>query len=406
MSHNTNAYADNVVDVHAQTERLQLDGYSWWRVTPIDQFPHRYSKLTFNPLMYGFSISMWAIAMWMALDLLFQIHVTFRRFGGLYYWTVLCTTIGVGLHATMLTVKGFATLSFPEEIGTTVLIKAGDVLTQTGFSLVLYSRLNLVMRIQHQRYLKWILGFILIGSFCVHTPVIVFTFGVNTNPVFWFKHAARGEKILGVYFLLQEFVLQTIYTYTTARMLQDRSLAMSGSHLKHQSAKTRRNLLLFMVLAQFVTLGTDITLVSFTYLELLIKNFLHPFFYGFKLKVEFMALNQLQSLVQPNVRMFTFTGDQNPPNQPHRHAAKAGDLEQAGNQFLADEKDPLCCAHCPLSPAPSDLESPFSKEDSAKSDSSPGPSSPPANVQVSFTGTSTNQSFTEMERKYLGKYTK
>ena len=268
-------------------DKVVVDGYTYWRVTPLAEVPQAYAKLVFCPPIWGMSFAFFSIAIWLALDLIFQIHITFRRWGGLYYWSVLVTSIGVGIHATSLIIKLHVALSITEDIGTTVLTKAGDVLTQTGFSLVLYSRLNLVMRTQKQIYLKWILIFILVGCFLTQTPTVVITLGVNTRTsTEWFQHARVAEKFVVLWFTLLELSLSTIYTYHTGRLARNSAILAERSAWRSQATtKMRRNLLVFMIVAQIVTFVFDLALVVLVMLELSYKVIFMPFFYGVKLKV-------------------------------------------------------------------------------------------------------------------------
>ena len=386
-------------------DKIEVDGYTYWRVTPLAEVNQAYAKIVFNPGIWGMGIALYSVALWLALDLIFQVHVTFRRWSGIYYWSVLITSLGVLVHASTLIVKNYCALTMAEDIGTTVLAKAGDVLTQSGFSLVLYSRLNLVMRTQKQSYLKWILIVILVSSFLVHTPAVVITFGVNTGKPVWFQHARVAEKFVVLWFLLLELALSTIYTYNTARLSKDSSILLAHSALKNQSKKMRRNLLLFMIFAQIITFIFDLTLVVLVMMELRYKGNFMPFFYGVKLKVEFMALNQLQSLVQPSVNMFVFSGDAAPPNQQNGDLEKDG-IEELGLHHVEGQDLGKAYGNAPCDdrpcPASKDSESALAPAQSSRSPVRTMVHTPMVQIsQVSSTG-----SITELERQYLGRHNK
>jgi hypothetical protein len=391
--------------------KIVVDGYTYWKITPLDEIPHTYDSLVFHSGIWSMYVALYAVALWIALELIFQVHVTFRRWGGLYYWTVLMTSIGVGLHVSAFIPKTFWLLTIATEIGTTVIVKTADVLEQTGFCLVLYSRLNLVMRAQNQRYLKWILTLILVSSFLVHTPTIIFTIGYNTRHSFWFRHALVAEGFIVLWFTILELCLSTTYTYYTARLVKESSVLVAHSVEREQSKKTRRNLLLFMIFAQIITFTFDLTMCVLIGLRTRYKPPFIPFFYGVKLKVEFMALNQLQNLVQPNVNMFHFTGDSGPANQPHRYARNNRDVEVG----LEPNHTPVI-VHQDSCESPGDAPtivpiSPASKKDSdlrltpghdAAQSSCNMVQRPMIQVsQVSSTG-----SVSELERLYLGRASK
>jgi hypothetical protein len=382
----------------AMIQEIQLNGETWWRVAPLSAVTNikQFGAFGFNPVIWGMSISLWTIAIWMAIDLIFQLHVTFRRWGGMYYWTVLCTSIGIGVHASMLIVKSFTVLSKSEGIGTTVVLKIGDIMNQTGFSLILYSRLNLVMRTADPRYLKFILIAIIAGSFLVNTPLLIFNFAAEASGSVtgeWLARTLIAERVLILYFTVQEAALSTLYTWTTAGLIK-------GTRLKQQSPKTRRNLLLFMIFAQTTTFLADVSMAGLLFADLHYKGILHPFFFGIKLKIEFMALNQLQSLVQPNVNLFTFSGEPNPAMPPVEEPQSVnGIVLEHGGEQCGGQKEQIGGSTC------------FAHESGKATASTPGSggldacATPlPMRLQVSCVESSADGSITDLERQYLGKY--
>jgi hypothetical protein len=389
-------------------DNVVIEGYTYWRITPIKEVPQTYTKLVFNPSLWGMAIALLSIALWLSVDLIFQVHVTFRRWGGMYYWTVLGTSIGVGLHATSVAIKAFTVLTIAQDIGTTVLAKTGDILTQTGFSLVLYSRLKLIKCARTRLYLKWILITILASSFLVHTPAIIFTFALNTRIPGWYGHTQVAEKFVILWFTIQEFALSTIYTYSTARLIKDLPGMSSCNALQHQAKKTRRNLLLFMVFAQIITFTFDMTLVMMIMLEPVYKAVFMPAFYGIKLKVEFMALNQLQRLVQPQARTLEFMVELDPENQGQQVESRDGEtlgLAIAKGTASDIEKGLLCPQCGSLSndatcPASKDFGLVLKPDDNNTLNDSNIP-------QISTTPishASSTKSISDLERRYLGRH--
>ena len=326
-------------------ESITLNGTTWLHVASLAEASKiTYHSFGFNPVTWGMSIAFWSTAIWLVIDLVWQLHATFRRWGGMYYWTVLCTSIGIGIHATMLLVKAYCELSTAEGFAATIILKVGEIMGQTGFSLVLYSRLSLVMRSSNPNHLRWILLAIIIGSSAVIIPLLVFNLGAKMPGAVgkvWFARNMTAERVLLIYFTLQELVLSSLYTWTTAKLVR-------STALRKQPAKTRRNLLLFMVFAQVFTFCADLSMLGLLFAQLLYKGVLHPFFYGVKLKIEFMALNQLQSLVQPEARLFTLTGDPNLPSDVHQagcHPSLEQGLGAIGKELAnGDHVEPQRCS--------------------------------------------------------------
>jgi len=106
----------------------------------------------------------------MTVELTVRVFYTFRKWSGLYFWSVLITTWGVTLHAIGFILK----ICVPScnWIFSTVLAEIGWVSMVSGFSVVLYSRLHLVVR--NPRVLQLVLAMIITDAFLFHVPTIVF----------------------------------------------------------------------------------------------------------------------------------------------------------------------------------------------------------------------------------------
>jgi len=116
-----------------------------------------------------------AIAWYNVLELNFMIWMTFKRRHGLYFYSLLVSSWGIFVYALAFLIKFFQVLE--NNYATVVFITIGWYAMVTGQSLVLYSRLHLVM--YDQRILKWVLWMIVIDVFLFHVPTTVMTFGVR-----------------------------------------------------------------------------------------------------------------------------------------------------------------------------------------------------------------------------------
>jgi hypothetical protein len=69
-------------------------------------------------------------------------------------------------------------------------------------------------------------------------------------------------------------------------------------------------LFIALLFAQIFTFLADIAMVVLDFVDMFtLKAALHPFIYAIKLKIEFIVLNQLTCLVQPNSDFFVYLGD-------------------------------------------------------------------------------------------------
>jgi hypothetical protein len=212
------------------------------------------------------------------------VYATFQRCSGLYFTSIVVSIIGILLYTTGYILSKFEN-NAPLILVLCISI-SGWVLNLTGFSLVLWSRLHLV--VNHSRTLKAVLAMIIINSLCCHTTTIVLTFRLVP------KHSARDvhmmkvmESIEQVVFATQETIISSLYIYHTARFLR------SGYAI--HTRKVIGMLLCIQILV--VAFDVIVTVLLFTD-RLTLGAVLHPFFNSIKLKSEFLVLNQLQTLVR------------------------------------------------------------------------------------------------------------
>jgi hypothetical protein len=220
----------------------------------------------------------------MCIELLVLVYVTFKRKSGAYFWSIIITTIGIILQTAGYLVKEFA----PEcpIILTTIICKVGWVSNVTGFAVVLWSRLHLV--VNDPRILRGILIMIVINGICFHTPVVVFEFGlISKDHHKYVKPMEIMERIQQTVFTLQEAIISGLYIFYTRRFLN------SGS--PHHTRKVIR----LLVCVQALVIALDAGLTAFDYKNMFtLKCTIHPAVYALKLKLEFVVLNQLLSIVK------------------------------------------------------------------------------------------------------------
>lgn len=236
-----------------------------------------------SPAAYCLIASFCAVAYWMSTELLVLVYVTFKRRSGLYFWSIVITTIGIILQTTGYLIKEFV----PQcpHILTTIICKVGWMSNVSGFSVVLWSRLHLIMDNPH--VLKAIIIMILVNGVCLHTPVIVFEFGLTSrHHDSYMRPMEIMERIQQTIFTLQETIISGLYIFHTARFL--------NSGFAHHTQKVIR----FLVCVQALVIAFDAGLTAFDYKNMFtLKCTIHPFVYALKLKLEFIVLNQLLSVV-------------------------------------------------------------------------------------------------------------
>jgi hypothetical protein len=238
--------------------------------------------LQWNPTVYCLVASFFAVSLWLALELTVQVCTTFKRRTGLYFWSILIVACGIAFHTIGLLLK----LLVPgaNVIFATVLAKVGWVMDTTGFAVVLYSRLHLV--VQSQKTLRRVLVMIIVNAIIFHTPIIIFLMGLSIHKD-WDPYVTPFEYTQVAGFSIQETIISYIYILKTIKFLK------SGYSTQLRKVTT------MLITVQVLVVLMDIALLVIDCIGMFtLKAVLHPFAYGIKLKIEFAVLNLLLNLVK------------------------------------------------------------------------------------------------------------
>jgi hypothetical protein len=220
----------------------------------------------------------------MTVELTVWVFYTFRRYTGLYFWSVLITTWGVSLHSIGFVLKDCVPAC--NWILSTILAEIGWVSMVTGFSMVLYSRLHLVVR--NQRTLRLVLALIITDAFLFHVPTVAFQFGLSDKKTHhkYLPYMAPMERVQIIGFSIQEILISSIYIYATLQMFK-------GSFNKKIQRTTA-----FVILIQVIVILCDVVVIALDYAQYFtLKAVIHSFVYAFKLQLEFVILNQFKEVV-------------------------------------------------------------------------------------------------------------
>ncbi|KAH6677600.1 integral membrane protein [Halenospora varia] len=202
-----------------------------------------------------------AIACSNVVEIIVLIFVTFKKRTGLYFWSLLVASWGIVIHAVGFLLKFFQ-LCKNDYVNITI-ITAGGIPMVIGQSVVLYSRLHLV--VQDRRKIRWVLVMIVMGFF-LFTKICLFGFS------------------------MQECIISGLYIWETRKMLQ---------LMKANKGKNIRRVWKHLICVNILVILMDFTLIG---IELggqyVIETTYKSAMYSVKLKLEFAVLNQLRSLVK------------------------------------------------------------------------------------------------------------
>lgn len=224
-----------------------------------------------------------AVTWWNAVELMVLVLSTFRRRKGLYFWSLVLTNC-LGVVPQSL---GFLLQFFTEAnaVLSMAFVCVGWLFMVTGQSVVLYSRLHLVLR--DEVVLRRVRRMIVVNIFLLHVPGMVTSWGatIDENPNFISAFSVM-EKIQLVGFTLQEFIISALYIWEATKLLRLRS------------DRQDRRIMNYLVGINVVMLAMDLILVSLQFADQLATQVtLQGMFYSIKLKLEFAVLGKLVDVI-------------------------------------------------------------------------------------------------------------
>ena len=138
-----------------------------------------------HPQHYGINlptamvISAFAGIAWAnTLEMQVRIFIKFKRFTGLYFWSLFLSSWGCAIHALGFLFLDFFIITQANAVG--VMIGVSWWCMVTGQALVLYSRLHLVVR--DTRKVRWILIMIIMNFVILHLPIMLLSQMVSFSP--------------------------------------------------------------------------------------------------------------------------------------------------------------------------------------------------------------------------------
>ncbi|KAJ5824312.1 hypothetical protein N7447_006652 [Penicillium robsamsonii] len=240
------------------------------------------------------------VAWYNVIELVVLIFLTFKRYEGPYFWSMLIASVGILPYSIGYLLK-FFDLTSATWVPVT-LLTIGWWTMVTGQSFVLYSRLHLV--IQNMRVLRMVKTMIITNIFLLHVPTTVLTYAANFSST---KASISGydvmEKLQLTGFCVQEVIISGLYMWETNRMLR--------LNQDHVSRKTILQLLAVNVSCILM----DIALMIIEFRNYYIyQTTLKATLYSIKLKLEIAVLGKLVNIA-------------------HQHMWRSSSFNTAGGQY-------------------------------------------------------------------------
>jgi hypothetical protein len=226
-----------------------------------------------------------SIAFFCALELYVWIFATFKRRNGLYFWSLIVASSGILLNGLGYTLKFFQVTT--EDFLSVTMICLGWSCMVTGQSVVLYSRLHLV--VSNDQILRLVLILIVINALAIHIPVTVLVYFVNSpTPDRFLNPYEIYERVQLVIFAVQEALISGLYIYHAKDVLD------TLDTLDEVRKQPRRAVMKQLIFINLILMIFDSVLIGLQFAGLYeVQTSLKPAIYGLKLKLEFTILNQL-----------------------------------------------------------------------------------------------------------------
>ena len=163
----------------------------------------------------------------------------------------------------------------------------------TGQSLVLYSRLHLVLL--NRRLLHFVLTMIIFDAVVLSMPQIIASYGaVYVCHLHFQTFFDKWEKVQLTGFFVQEVLISSVFIVQTTRLMR-----------LYPTQSTRRTNIMYQLLAiNFIIIVMDISLLTLEFKGFFItQTVLKCFFYTVKLKLELAVLSRLASFVQSHYQL-------------------------------------------------------------------------------------------------------
>lgn len=245
-----------------------------------------------------------------SLELLLLILVTFKKWNGLYFWSLLVTSASVLPYSIGFLVEY---LNIHHLLGD-IINNIGWAVMVSGQSVVLYSRLGIILH--DRRVLNGVLWMIIVDGVLFYTITTVIHYGTYTDLASFNKGSLVIEKIQMTVYCVQEFIISGLYVREVWRM----------SRIVTMAARNKRIMWELLVI-NLVIIGLDIALLCLEYLDLsVVEQTFKGLAYSFKLKMELAILGKLVEIANTNTGGHTDLGcSELPTSNEHSHVTSKPD---------------------------------------------------------------------------------
>jgi hypothetical protein len=242
-----------------------------------------------------------SLALWSSIPLTLRLLFTFQRYHGLYFWSICITTWALNIRTIGFLLR-YIVPTCPWEISTTM-FELGWVGMVSGFSVVLYSRLSIL--VWNKRTLRFTLAMIILDGVFLHTATMILVYGSSIQSavgspkrIQWTAASRVMDRLQAVWFTVQEFIITYLYMIAAWAQLQEPLLPNGVARLNERAKKVFR----LLIIVQLLVLAMDIIVAVLACAGFFaIKGMIFSFTYSVKLELEFVILNQLVAISRQGI---------------------------------------------------------------------------------------------------------
>ena len=236
------------------------------------------------------------ITLFLALETAFKILRLFRKHRGLYFWSMILGASGCVADCVGIILKYLRPQPSIWPFYTLCLL-SGWTTYSLAQLLVLYSRLHLVNQSPRIQRFVFIVTVSTIFTCTIPTWVVVWP-AYDTNPKvssLWSPRDAIVERYSQIYYIIVEGIVSGVYIWSLLGLL----------YMK--SSVRQRRVMIDLIYTNIIILAFDLLTVILVYLNQLgLSHPIQSFSYIFKLRLEFLVLNQLMSVAARGLNRETF----------------------------------------------------------------------------------------------------
>lgn len=254
-------------------------------------------------------VSMLTLSIYMSALVDLKALTMFKRRNTLYFWSLLVTSWGITAHSLGVILKWFVG-SCPWQVHT-AFSSFGWWGMVTGQSLVLYSRLHLVVR--NGRVLRAVLLMIIVDFCLFQVPTTVQKFGSTETKVgIWLTVYHVYERIQLFVFTIQELIISVIY------------IRAAVIWLSPGDPEGTRHTKQFLIYLNILCIALDVVIVAEVFSnEWIYEEATQSLVYAIKLTLEFAVLNEVMEVYRLGPGGCT-TCHRRVPSRSHHDPAKDG----------------------------------------------------------------------------------